>query len=45
MTEFAAFRACEILVGLSIGFRRRVWLFVVIVPGEVEVFVRLLVDS
>ena len=45
MTEFAAFRACEILVGLSIGFRRRVWLSVVIVPGEVEVFVRLLVDS
>ena len=45
MTEFAAFRACEILVRLSIGFRLRVWLFVVIVPGEVEVFVRLLVDS
>ena len=45
MAEFAAFRACEILVRLSIGFRRRVWLSAVIVPGEVEIFVRLLVDS
>ena len=45
MAEFAAFCTCEILVGLSIGFCRRVWLSAVIVPGEVEVFVRLLVDS
>ena len=45
MAEFAAFRAREILVRLSIGFRRRVWLSAVIVPGEVEIFVRLLVDS
>ena len=44
MAEFTAFRACEALVGLSIGFRRRVRLSVVVVLGEVEVFVCLLVD-
>ena len=43
MAEFAAFRAREILARLSIGFRRRVWLSAVIVPGEVEIL--LLVDS
>ena len=43
MAEFAAFRAREILARLAIGFRRRIWLSAVIVPGEVEIL--LLVDS
>ena len=45
MAEFAAFRAREILVRLSVGFRRRVRLSAIIVPCEVEILVRLLVDS
>ena len=43
MAEFAAFRAREILARLSIGFRLRIWLSAVVVPGEVEIL--LLVDS
>ena len=44
MTKLATFCAHVTLVGLSIGFWRRVWLSVVVVPVEIEVFVCLLVD-